>query len=351
MIDGQAKPKEAKNKKLMLVRYGRIGLLGWFEHQEPRIPRTAARVMVKTDRGLELGEIVGPFCYRGGQFRMSCEQLEEYFGQDESARSVSEGGRFIRFATEQDLIDEKHLAKSEAEEMQTCQCFADELGLSMRVVDSEHLFGGERIVFYFVAEGRIDFRELVKRLAKEYQTRIELRQIGSRDQSRLVVDYETCGLECCCRRFLWILKPVNMKMAKLQKATLDPAKISGHCGRLKCCLRYEDETYMELRKRLPRKNTLVKCANRQGKVVDVQILAQRVVVQTEDGTQFAVPVEEIEVLAAPVGGEAEEEAVEQTGGEDRPGLPAEAGGEFDTREDLCGGDGTAGDSERQDDGA
>lgn len=293
------KPRQAKHKKLMLVRYGRMGLLGWFEHQQPRIRRLQTRVMVKTDRGLELGEVVGPFCYRGGQFRLNCEQVEKYFGQEQPGQMVTNGGRFIRYATEQDVRDEKHLAKSEAEELNCCQRFAEELALPMQVVQAEHLFGGERIIFYFVAEARVDFRELVKRLAKEYQTRIEMRQIGSRDQSRLVADYEVCGLECCCKRFLRILKPVNMKMAKLQKATLDPAKISGHCGRLKCCLRYEDETYRQLKQQLPKRNTLVKSPHGQGKVVDIQILTQLVVVQTDDGTRFAVPVEELEVIGIP----------------------------------------------------
>ena len=113
----------------------------------------------------------------------------------------------------------------------------------MKIVDAEHIFGGERIVFYFMAEGRVDFRELVRRLAQEYQTRIEMRQIGSRDEAKLLGDVESCGQECCCLQFLQLLKPVNMRMAKMQKATLDPSKISGYCGRLKCCLRYEDETY------------------------------------------------------------------------------------------------------------
>jgi cell fate regulator YaaT (PSP1 superfamily) len=120
-----------------------------------------------------------------------------------------------------------------------------------------------------------------------------MRQIGSRDEARLVGDYETCGLECCCKRFLKILKPVNMRMAKLQKATLDPSKISGHCGRLKCCLRYEDETYRELRDNLPKKNTRVKTAQGEGRVVDAQVLTQLVIIQADDGTEFAVPLAEI----------------------------------------------------------
>ncbi len=123
----------------------------------------------------------------------------------------------------------------------------------MKIVDAEHVFGGERIIFYFMSDGRVDFRELVKRIAQEYQTRIEMRQIGSRDEAKLLGDLESCGQQCCCQRFLKLLKPVNMRMAKMQKATLDPAKISGFCGRLKCCLRYEDETYTELKRKIAKK--------------------------------------------------------------------------------------------------
>ena len=113
------------------------------------------------------------------------------------------------------------------------------VGLDMRMIACEHLLGGERIIFYFTAEGRIDFRQLVRDLAREYHTRIEMRQIGARDEARIVADFEICGRECCCKNFLKVLRPVNMKMAKLQKATLDPTKVSGRCGRLRCCLRYE----------------------------------------------------------------------------------------------------------------
>jgi cell fate regulator YaaT (PSP1 superfamily) len=144
----------------------------------------------------------------------------------------------------------------------------------------------------------VDFRELVKNLAHEYQTRIEMRQIGSRDEAKLLGDVESCGQECCCIRFLKMLKPVNMRMAKMQKATLDPSKISGYCGRLKCCLRYEDETYTELKRHLPRKNTKVKTKDGYGKVVDTQILTQLVVVEYDDGEKAAMPVDEIEIIPA-----------------------------------------------------
>ena len=114
------------------------------------------------------------------------------------------------------------------------------------------MFGGERILFYFTAEERIDFRSMVRDLTTEYRTRIEMRQVGARDEARLLADYETCGREVCCKVFLKTLRPITMRMAKLQKATLDPTQVSGRCGRLKCCLRYEHVGYEELDKKLPR---------------------------------------------------------------------------------------------------
>jgi hypothetical protein len=142
-----------------------------------------------------------------------------------------------------------------------------------------------------MSEGRVDFRGLVKTLASEYQTRIEMRQVGARDEARLLADYETCGRECCCKNFLKTLKPVNMKMAKMQKATLDPAKVSGRCGRLKCCLRYEHTSYEELNRRLPSVGTRVFTATDTGTVVDRQILTQLMQIQTRDGGRITVTAE------------------------------------------------------------
>jgi cell fate regulator YaaT (PSP1 superfamily) len=297
MTQGESgKPKIQKHKKTMLIRYGRMAYLGWFEHNESRIPKTVKRAVVKTDRGLELGEIVGSFNYRAGQFRSSKEQVERYFANRTKDYPMGAGGTFVRFATKEDLMEEKHLEISAKEEQKCCEGFIKEMDLPMKIVDTEHLFGGERIIIYFSSNGRVDFRELVRRLAREYQTRIELRQIGSRDEAKLVSDYESCGQECCCRRFLKILEPVNMRMAKLQKATLDPSKISGHCGRLKCCLRYEDDTYKELKQKLPKKKTLVQTPHGEGIVVDNQILTQLVEVLYESGEKKAWPLEEVEII-------------------------------------------------------
>jgi cell fate regulator YaaT (PSP1 superfamily) len=131
-----------------------------------------------------------------------------------------------------------------------------------------------------------------------------MRQIGSRDEAKLLGDVESCGQVCCCIKFLQLLKPVNMRMAKMQKATLDPSKISGYCGRLKCCLRYEDENYLELKRKLPKRNTWVQTKRGdgrtiQGRVVDTQILTQLVVVESEGGERTALSVEDIKPMQAP----------------------------------------------------
>ncbi|MHC4551374.1 MAG: PSP1 domain-containing protein [Planctomycetota bacterium] len=291
--DENVKNKAPKNAKHMLVRYGRMGAMGWFEHHENHIPKLSSHVVIKTERGLELGEVVGVHNYKGGQFKSTPEQVENYFCNRTKDYPLVEGGQFVRFATHEDLGEQKHLEKSAIDEAKICQKYAEERGLKMKIIEAEHLFGGERIIFYFTSEGRVDFRDLVKQLAREYQTRIELRQIGSRDEARLVSDFETCGQQCCCSRYLKILEPVNMRMAKLQKATLDPSKISGHCGRLKCCLRYEDETYMELKKNLPKRNATVVTPKGEGKVVDMHILTQLVVVQDKMGDRKAWPIDEI----------------------------------------------------------
>ena len=289
---------QGKKKKCVLVRYGRMNALGWFEHKEANMPQTPTRVVIKTNKGLELGHLVGQLnCCRTGQFKLNTESVKKYFDDSDVDFPEKPVGRIIRCASRDDVGEEAHLKKISEEEIKYCRRLVKELDLQMKIVDAEHIFGGERIIFYFMSETRVDFRELVKKLAQEYKTRIEMRQIGARDEAKLLGDYETCGQQCCCKRFLKTLKPVNMRMAKMQKATLDPSKISGYCGRLKCCLRYEDQTYTELKKRLPHKGIRVKTKNGEGKVRDTQILTQLVIVEFEDGRRVAFGLEEIEILA------------------------------------------------------
>ena len=277
----------------VVVRYGVMRNLGLSSHDlEAPLP-PGARVVVRTDRGVELGQVVANVESQGGFGAIIPEALEEFIRCNGPDYPFTRDGRVLRPANSQDLIDYRHLENSAREEAGYCRQEIRELNLPMKLVTVEHLLGGERIVFYFSAESRVDFRELVRRLAWQYRTRIEMRQVGARDEARLVGDLERCGRPCCCQRFLKDLKPVSMRMAKTQKATLDPSKISGRCGRLMCCLRYEDQGYEELRKKLPRKNTYVRTASATGRVVDMQILTQLVRLGLSDNTQVVVANEEI----------------------------------------------------------
>ena len=148
MTETTAKPKPTKNKKCMLVRYGRMNNLGLFEHEEAHIPHTPARVVVKTDKGLELGYIVGQLsAYKEGRFRFNEEQICCYFANSDISFSGKPVGKFIRYATPDDVSEEQHLTKITEEEIACCERLAKELGLKMRIIDAEHIFGGERIVF------------------------------------------------------------------------------------------------------------------------------------------------------------------------------------------------------------
>jgi cell fate regulator YaaT (PSP1 superfamily) len=168
------------------------------------------------------------------------------------------------------------------------------MGLTMKIVEVEPVLGGEYVAVHYLSEERVDFRELVPQLARHFHARVEMHQIGARDEARLTADYEKCGQHCCCKNFLKVLKPVSMKSAKTQKASLDPLKISGRCGRLMCCLRYEDETYEDLKKKLPKLKTRVGTSEGTGIVVDTKILVQLALVRLEaDGREVAVPVEEL----------------------------------------------------------
>jgi cell fate regulator YaaT (PSP1 superfamily) len=268
--------------------------VGEFRHNLDQPLKPGRKVVIRTERGVELGEVLAEVTDDGGRpDGVAPDRLEQYIRDNGNDYPFRRGGRILREAGEQDIIDHRHLHSQAREQAAFCMEQARQLKLDMKVVTVEHLLGGERIVFYFSAENRVDFRELVKRLAGEYRTRIEMRQVGARDEARLVADYERCGQRCCCQQYLKHLQPVSMRMAKLQKATLDPTKISGRCGRLMCCLRYEDDGYRDLKSKLPRKNTYVRSESCVGRVVDGQVLTQLVKVQLSDGTFAVIPNEEI----------------------------------------------------------
>ena len=164
----ETKPRQARNKKYMLVRYGRMNAIGFFEHHEMKISKIKTRVVIKTDRGLELGYLIGQLtAYKGGQFKLSDGQIQDYFDESGIDFVPERVGKFIRYASSADVSEERHLRKIAKEEMECCRNFAKEMGLPMKIVDVEHVFGGERIIFYFMSDGRVDFRELVKKVAQE----------------------------------------------------------------------------------------------------------------------------------------------------------------------------------------
>jgi len=277
----------------VVVRYGLMGNLGRFACKLDPAPQVHEKVVIRTDRGVELGEVVVVVGEEARPGVISAERLAAYRKASGQDRAAGASGSVLRPANRQDIIDHKHLEEQAREEGSFCREQIRKLKLPMKVITAEHLLGGERIVFYFGAESRVDFRELVRKLAAQYRTRIEMRQVGARDEAKLVGDYERCGQRCCCQTFLKYLKPVSMRMAKMQKATLDPSKISGRCGRLMCCLRFENATYEELRDRLPKRNTFVRSAEHVGKVIDTQILTQLVKLQLRDNTIVVVANEDI----------------------------------------------------------
>jgi cell fate regulator YaaT (PSP1 superfamily) len=286
-----------------------MGHLGEFGLEAPTPPPVGGKVVVCSDRGVEMATVVAVLGESDSPGCLARSRLESYLQACGPEHAYHRGGRVLRLANPQDLIDQRHLESSCKQEVAYCRQLIRQSQLPMKLCAAEHLLGGERIIFYFTAEARVDFRELVRQLAGQYRTRIEMRQVGARDEARLVADYERCGQRCCCQGFMKALKPVSMRMAKTQKATLDPTKISGRCGRLMCCLRFEDAGYEELRRLLPRRNTFVRTESVIGKVMDTQILTQLVrlllsdhslaVVANEDIVERDLPMPESFHLAPP----------------------------------------------------
>jgi cell fate regulator YaaT (PSP1 superfamily) len=270
-----------------------MGNIGQFRHNLQPAPARGANVVIRTDRGVELGQVLTVVTEDACMGCLTPNRLEEHIKANGPDYPFRRDGKVLRLANPQDLIDQRHLNSSARDERKFCAQEIKDMKLDMKLVAVEHLLGGERIIFYFLAEHRVDFRDLVHKLASQYHTRIEMRQVGARDEARLVGDYERCGQECCCKQFLKGLQPVSMRMAKTQKATLDPSKISGRCGRLMCCLRYEDQCYRDLKKCLPHKNIWVKTAEQIGRVTGTQILTQLVQVQLPDGTRGVFANEDI----------------------------------------------------------
>ena len=224
-------------------------------------------VIVKTEKGLSFGIVATPVRKRDPNFPK--DQLKEVF----------------RLANDTDRQQYQDCLTREQEAHRFCQERIEKRVLPMTLVDVESFFDGSKIIFYFYADGRVDFRELVKDLVKELHTRVELRQIGVRNKAKMIGGVGPCGRELCCATFLKEFHSVSVKMAKEQNLSLNPTKISGVCGRLMCCLKYEYADYIEMKKGMPKVGKRIMTPEGEGKVVRQNVMEKRVVVALSDGRE------------------------------------------------------------------
>jgi len=300
LVAGSRPPssKPSKAKQSILVRYGKFGLIGLFRHGERTSPHLMSKVVLQTDRGLELGEIISrAAAHNNKTCTISDERIDSYARQSGPNYPLSRKGRVVRLATVEDLNEQRHIDDTLKQKMTTCRQMIRDMNLPMKLVEVEQLLGGEQIIFYFKSDERVDFRLLVQSLRGQFKTHIKMQQIGARDEARLIGDCDTCGRELCCKKFLKVLQPVNIRMAKNQKLPLVPAKISGACGRLKCCIRYENVGYNELKARLPKINQKVQTEQGPGIVLDTLVLTQLVKVKlTGSDEVIALNVDEMKIM-------------------------------------------------------
>lgn len=252
------------------VRFKQVGKIYYFDPVDIEFEQ-GEYVIVETARGIECGEV-------------ATSNREE---NDENI--VHPLKKVIRKATQEDLQKLEQNKAKEKDALKTCESLVMQHGLDMKLVDVEYTFDNSKIMFYFTADGRVDFRALVKDLASVFRTRIELRQIGVRDEAKMLGGLGVCGKPFCCSSFLGEFQPVSIKMAKEQGLSLSPVKISGTCGRLMCCLKYEQEAYTDLLKRTPKVGAIVKTPLGKGVVVENNLLTQTLKVKMDNTPDEAAP--------------------------------------------------------------
>ena len=246
------------------VRFKRPGKIYYFDPCDLELEK-GMHVIVDTSMGEEYGEVVIP---------------KKEVNEEDIAQPLK---RIIRITTEKDEKLNREFKAKEGDAFNICLEKIKKHGLVMKLIDVEYKYDGSKVIFYFTAEGRIDFRELVKDLASVFRTRIELRQIGVRDEVKRMGGNGMCGRELCCTSFLGNFETVSIKMAKEQNISLNPSKISGNCGRLMCCLKYEQNVYEEKLQRLPKIGAIVKTQDGTGEVCAVETLKEVIRVKFEDG--------------------------------------------------------------------
>ena len=252
--------------KVVGVRFKKSGKIYYFDPADMNIQKDTY-VVVETARGIEFGECV-----------IGIKEINE---NDIVAPLKS----VLRIATEEDI--DRHFKNKDKEKdaFNICLKKIQEHGLTMKLIDVEYTFDNNKVIFYFTADGRVDFRELVKDLATIFKTRIELRQIGVRDEAKMLGGLGPCGRPMCCSSFLGDFASVSIKMAKEQNLSLNPTKISGICGRLMCCLNYEQSTYEDIRKRMPKVGSIVKTSEGTGEVFSNNIVKESVKVKLKKGEE------------------------------------------------------------------
>lgn len=250
------------------VRFKNTGKVYYFDPEQEKVQK-GEMVIVETARGVECGETA----------------MENREVSDEAI--VQPLRKVIRKATKEDLKRVAENRKKEKTAFSACEKKIVEHGLEMKLVDVEYTFDNGKILFYFTADGRVDFRELVKDLAGMFRTRIELRQIGVRDEAKMLGGIGICGRPFCCGSFLGGFQPVSIKMAKEQGLSLNPVKISGTCGRLMCCLKYEQEAYLDLLRTTPKVNAVVSTPDGKGVVIDQNLLTGKLTVRLDKSPEAA----------------------------------------------------------------
>ena len=261
--------------KIVQVRLGEKGKIFSFQTQDLDLP-IGGEVIVQGERGEEFGKIMS-----------MKEPVPGGNKKEEPLKKVK------RLATPEDKKRLEENKIKEKESFQACLKKIEDRETPMKLVDAEYSFDQSRITFYFTAEERVDFRELVKDLARLFKARIEMRQIGVRDEARRLGGYGCCGQSLCCATFLKEFEPVTIRMAKEQRLSLDPSKVSGICGRLLCCLTYEYQTYREIGKKMPKERTKVVTEQGEGEIVDLNILKRTVMVELKEGQKIEFPVDKL----------------------------------------------------------
>ena len=256
-------------KRIIGVRFKRLGKIYFFDPKWLEVKKGES-VIVETAQGEEIAEVVVPN-----------RMIEE-------EKVVAPLKKVLRLASPRDIKHAEECKKKEKEAFELCNKKIKEHNLQMTLTDVEYKFDNSKILFYFTADGRVDFRDLVKDLAAIYKTRIELRQIGVRDEVKRIGGNGVCGRELCCCSFLSDFETVSIKMAKEQNISLNPSKISGNCGRLMCCLKYEQEVYEEKLNKLPNIGAIVKTPDGKGEVEGLETLKETVKVRIKDGEIFKV---------------------------------------------------------------